>query len=275
MRTRLGSTAPICFAAIGGSACYGFVRRSRYGDVVTGQRQLLELGGKGARFDLRLSRARRSIFGSFDPETVMHWGFCTRSIAIGGICLMATLATGLLIEPADAQTQQVGGFNPFDPRWALATPSMFSGFNTGPNMAAGVNQQAYTAPFGSGTVGLFVESNGRSDAAISSNLFGASSAFPTSRQDWFTSLGDSSWRTSVVGSYKSAPDTALNGLYTTASFGVTSFKTNPNFSGLTNFSGGNDSTAFSASAGVGLQLTPQISVEGSVSWTQAPSGTFR
>ena len=58
-------------------------------------------------------------------------------------------------------------------------------------------------------------------------------------------------------------------------FGVTSFKTNPNFSGLTNFSGGNDGAAFSASAGVGLQLTPQISIEGSVGWTQAPSGTFR
>jgi hypothetical protein len=205
----------------------------------------------------------------------MHWGFCARSVAIGSVCLITTMATGALVKPADAQEQQASGFNAYDPRWALVTPYMFSGFNTGLNMADGINQQAYTAKWGSGTVGLFVASNAGSDGNISSNFFGASPAFPTSRQDWFTSLGDSTWRTSVVGSYKSVPDTALSGLYTTASFGVTSFKTNPNFTGLTNFSGGNDGAAFSASAGVGLQLTPQISIEGSVGWTQAPSGTFR
>jgi hypothetical protein len=208
----------------------------------------------------------------------MHCGFCWRSIGIGGISLMAVSATGALIAPADAQAQQVSGFNAFDPRWALATPFMFAGFNAGSNIAAGINQQAYTAPFGSGTVGLFVESNGQGGGAGATygNFFGAAPAFPTSlRQDWFANLGEPAWRTSIVGSYKSAPDTALlNGLYTTASFGVTSF--NPSgFSGLTNFSAGNDAVAVTASAGLGLQLTPQISVEGSVSWTQVPSPTFR
>jgi hypothetical protein len=206
----------------------------------------------------------------------MHWRFCWRSIAIGGISLVVTSATGWLIAPASAQAVQGSAFNAFDPRWALASPYTFSGFNTGSNFAAGINQQAYTATFGTGTVGLFVESNVRGDAAgaTAGNFFGAPSAFPTSRQDWFASLGDSAWRTSVVGSYKSAPDAGLNGLYTTASFGVTSFKTE-GFSGLTNFSAGNDTVAFTAGAGVGLQLTPQISIEGSVSWTQVPSPTFR
>jgi hypothetical protein len=187
-----------------------------------------------------------------------------------------TLQTGGLIASANAQAPQVSGFNAFDPQWALASAYTFSGFNTGSNFAAGINQQAYATTFGSGTVGLFVESNVRGDGAgaTASNFFGAPSAFPTSRQDWFASLGDSAWRTSVVGSYKSAPDAGLNGLYTTASFGVTSFKTE-GFSGLTNFSAGNDTVAFTAGAGVGLQLTPQISIEGSVSWTQVPSPTFR
>jgi hypothetical protein len=206
----------------------------------------------------------------------MHWRFCWRSIAIGSISLMVTSATGGLIAPASAQAPQVSGFNAYDPRWALASPYTFSGFNTGSNFAA-VDQQAYTATFGTGTVGLFVESV-RSDVAgaTTGNFFGAAPAFPTSRQDWFASLGDSAWRTSVVGSYKSAPDAGLNGLYTTASFGVTSFKTDPSgFSGLTNFSAGNDGVAFTASAGVGLQLTPQISIEGGFSWTQVPSSTFR
>jgi hypothetical protein len=89
-------------------------------------------------------------------------------------------------------------------------------------------------------------------------------------------LGNPASFTSVFGSYKSTPDTALNGLYTTASFGVTTFKANPSgFSGLPSFSGGNDVSGFSASAGVGLQLTPQISIEGSVGFTQGPASTFR
>ena len=67
----------------------------------------------------------------------------------------------------------------------------------------------------------------------------------------------------------------FNGLYTTASFGLTDFRTNlPGLSGLTNFSG-NDLVGVTASAGVGFQLTPNISVEGSVSWSQMPSSTFR
>jgi hypothetical protein len=246
--------------------------------AVTGRPQLAELGGVGARFDLHLSRAGVQFFGSFGSEAGMQWRYCSRSIAIGGICLMITSATGGLIAPANAQAPQVSGFYAFDPRWALASPYTFSGLNTGSNFAAGINQQAYTAPFGTGTVGLFVESNVRGDGAgaTAGNFFGAPPAFPTSRQDWFASLGDSAWRTSIVGSYKSAPDAGLNGLYTTASFGVTSFKTDPSgFSGLTNFSAGNDGVAFTASAGVGLQLTPQISVEGGFSWTQMPSSTFR
>jgi hypothetical protein len=217
--------------------------------------------------------------GSFGPEAVMRWRFRARSIVIGGICLTVTSAPGVLIAPANAQAQQVSGFNAFDPQWALASPYTFSGFNTGPNLAGGANQQAYAAKVGTGTMGLFVESNVRGDGfgATAGNFFGAPPALPTSRQDWFASLGDSAWRTSVVGTYKSAPDAGLlNGLYTTASFGVTNFKTDPSgLAGLTNFSAGNDAVAFTASAGVGLQLTPQISVEGSFSWTQAPSSTFR
>ena len=88
-------------------------------------------------------------------------------------------------------------------------------------------------------------------------------------------MGNPAWRTSVFGSYKSDVNGGLfNGLYTTASFGLTDFKANlPGFSGL-NFSG-NDLAGVTASAGVGFQLTPNISVEGSVSWSQMPSATFR
>jgi hypothetical protein len=203
----------------------------------------------------------------------MQWRFCQRPIAIGGICLMVTLATGALAAPAHAQAQPVTGFNPFDPQWALANPYTPFGFNAGSNMTPGTNQQAYTAKLGSGTVGLFVESGG-----ISGNSFGPQFVSPTSGQpDWFTNVGDPAWRTSVVGSYKSNPNAALlGGLYTTASFGVTSIRTNPSgLPGLTNFYAGNDAVGVTASAGLGLQLTPQISVEGSFGYTQMPASAFR
>jgi hypothetical protein len=204
----------------------------------------------------------------------MQRRFCSRSIAIGGIFLIVTLATGALMERAHAQAQPLIGFNALDPQWAFARPYMSSGWNAG-------NQPAYTATFGSGTVGLFVQSNVRDGAGasgISSNLFGPLLFSPTSqRQDWFANLGSPDWRTSIFGSYKSAPDTALfNGLYTTASFGVAAIRTNPlGFSGLPNFSAGNDVVGLTASAGLGLQLTPQITIEGSFSWSQVPSSTFR
>lgn len=204
----------------------------------------------------------------------MQWRFCSRPIAIGGICLMVTLTASALVAPAHAQAQPVTGFNPFDPQWAaLANPYTPLGFNAGSDMAPGTNQQAYTAKLGSGTLGLFVESGG-----ISGNPFGPQFVSPTSeRQDWFTNLGETAWRTSVVGSYKSNPNAALlGGLYTTASFGVTSIRTNPSgLPGLTNFYAGNDAVGVTASAGLGLQLTPEISVEGSFGYTQWPASTFR
>jgi hypothetical protein len=202
-------------------------------------------------------------------------------MAIGGVCLAATLATSGLVAPADAQMMQqvdaspingsqTSGFDPLDPQWAFADPFMAPGFGVG---SIGMNQQAYITKFGSGTVGLFAESS----AQGSSNFFGAPSIPSASlRQDWFSNLGDSVSRTSIFGSYKSVPGTALfDGLYTTASFGVTSISINPQgFSGLPNFSG-NDVTAVSARAGLGLQLTPQISIEGSVGFTQGALSTFR
>ena len=141
-------------------------------------------------------------------------------------------------------------------------------------MATAISQQTYATPVGSGTMGLFVAANSGGASAISSNMFGT---LPTSqRQDWFANLGSPASFNSVYGSYKSVPDTALNGLYTTASFGVATIKANPlGYSGLPGFSAGNDASAFSARAGVGLQLTPQISIEGSVGFTQGPTSTFR
>jgi hypothetical protein len=203
----------------------------------------------------------------------MQWRSFSRSIAIGGICLMVTLATSALVAPTHAQAQAVTGFNPFDPQWALASSYTPFGFNAGSNMAPGTNQQGYTAKLGSGTVGLFVGSG-----AISGNPFGAQFVSPTSeRQDWFTNAGDPAWRTSVVGSYKSNPNAALlGGLYATASFGVTSITTNPSgLPGLTNFYAGNDAVGVTATAGLGLQLTPEISIEGSFGYTQVPASTFR
>ena len=202
----------------------------------------------------------------------MRWRSFLRSIAIGGICLMVTLAASTLVAPTHAQA--VTGFNPFDPQWAaLANPYTPFGFNAGSNMAPGTDQQAYTAKLGSGTLGLFVESGG-----ISGNPFGPQFVSPTSeRQDWFTNLGETAWRTSVVGSYRSNPNAALlGGLYTTASFGVTSIRTNPSgLPGLTNFYAGNDAVGVTATAGLGLQLTPEISIEGSFGYTQVPASTFR
>jgi hypothetical protein len=209
----------------------------------------------------------------------MHWGFRARSVAVGGIFLMVTSVMGTLIEPAYAQAQTVNGFNPYDPQWAFANPAMPFGFNGGSGGAAGITQPA---PFGSGTMGLFVASNAPDNGAraigSSGNFFDPlpfASTLP--RQDWFASLGDPAWRTSFVGSYKSAPNPdLLGGLYTTASFGVTTFQTNPSgLPGLTNFTAGNGITATTASAGLGLQLTPQINIEGSVSFTQGPVSNFR
>jgi hypothetical protein len=187
---------------------------------------------------------------------------------------MAALAAGALIAPAHAQqmqqvqTQQVpmqqgSGFNALDPQWAFASPFMSAGFGGGPNWASAINQQqVYTSKLKSGTLGLFVESSGGASGP-SGNTFGVA---PRS-QDWFANLNPVS-QTSMFGSYKSNPDTALSGLYTTASFGVTSLKMNPSgFSGLPGFTNG-DAVAVTARAGVGLQLTPQISVEGSVGFSQ-------
>ena len=200
-----------------------------------------------------------------------------RSIAIGGACVMFTLAASGSIKPAHAQAMQqvsgpvsqandsqASGFNALDPQWAFANPFMASRFGLGP-MATSVSQQAYATKFGSGTVGLFAESN----APSSSNYFG------TSQQEWFSGLGDPAWRTSMFGSYKSDPKAGMfDGLYTTASFGVTNFKTNPSLPGM-NFAGNNDLTAVTASVGAGLQLTPNISIEGSIGFTQMQNSNFR
>ncbi len=214
-------------------------------------------------------------FASFEPETVMHWRFRAPSVAIGGVCLMATFATPALVGRAHAQA--MNGFNPYDPQWA--SPLTPLGFNAG---AAGGNQPIYTAPFASGMVGLSVQSNTQDTGAraigSTGNFFDPLPFSPTlPRQDWFSSLGDPAWRTSFVGSYKSNPNFGMfSGLYTTASFGVTSFQTSaPGLPGLANFTAGNNATAVTASAGLGFQLTPQINIEGSVSFSQMPASNFR
>jgi hypothetical protein len=210
----------------------------------------------------------------------MQWRSSSRSMAIGGACIMFALATSVSIEPANAQAMQqvngppatasqsndsqASGFNALDPQWAFANPFMASRFGLGP-MATGVSQQAYATKFDSGTVGLFVESN----APSSSHFFGAS------QQEWFSGLGDPAWRTSMFGSYKSDPRAGMfDGLYTTASFGVTNFKTNPSLPGM-NFAGSNDLTAVTVSVGAGLQLTPNITIEGSIGFTQMQNSNFR
>jgi hypothetical protein len=179
----------------------------------------------------------------------MHRAYRSRSMAIGGICLLAIVTTCGLIAPARAQAQQVNGWTigstaeQFYPQWAR--PYMISGFNAGSGIAAGNN--------------LFV-----AQTSLPQDLFGAN-------------LTNPAWRTSIVANYKSEPNTALfNGLYTTASFGVTSIRANPaGIPGLTNFSAGNDAVALSARAGVGLQLTPNITFEGSVGVTQLSTSPFR
>jgi hypothetical protein len=191
---------------------------------------------------------------------------------------MVTVATGTLVEPAHAQQmQQVDGVRAADEIYPLwARPYLSPGFNAGSYTA---NQLTYTTKLGAGTVGLFLQSDGRDGGAgvsgTSGNLLGPLFGGPTSlRQDWVgASLANPAWRTSVFGSYKSE---ANAGLYTTASFGLASIRTNPSgFSGLTNFSTGNDAVGLTASAGVGVQLTPQISIEGGFTWTQAPASSFR
>ena len=221
----------------------------------------------------------------------MHWRPCAQIMAIGGICVAAILATDTR---AHSQAMQVVGgssagsstsgsnavgFNPYDPQWALAGPF---GFNPASGMAAGIDRQAYTTKLGSGTVGLFAASNtqdyGARAMGSTGNFFDPLPFSPiVPRGDWFGVLGNSAWRSSFVGTYKSSPNEALfNGLYTTASFGVTSFKTSaPGLPGPTNFTSGNDATALTATAGVGVQITPQISIEGSVSFTQMQGSNFR
>jgi hypothetical protein len=207
----------------------------------------------------------------------MPWGFGSRSIGIGGICLMAALVAGALVEPAAVQAQQSDGFgmwgtaNGFYPLWAK--PYVFSGFD-GSSLGTGSNQ--YTTKLGSGTVGMFVQSYGQgSGGSATAGYFGPLLGSPTSlREDWFAA-GNPAWGTSIVGSYRSEPNAALSGLYTTASFGLTSIRTNPlGLPGVTNFSSGNEAIRMTASAGVGLKLTPNITVEGSVSFTQMQPSSF-
>jgi hypothetical protein len=120
-------------------------------------------------------------------------------------------------------------------------------------------------------MGLLVESNVRDGAGgPSGNLLGP--PLFSQRQDWFAAMGNPEWKT-ISGNYKSNP-ALLNGIYTTASFGVTDFRTS-GFSGLPNFSGGNDMVGVTARAGLGFQLTPQITIEGSVGWTQLQGSAFR
>ena len=137
------------------------------------------------------------------------------------------------------------------------------GFNAASGMTPGIYRQAFTTKFGSGTIGLFAATNtqdygarGRSEAAGISSTHCRSPILPDPAPG--SRVGDLSWRSSFAGSYKSNPnDALLNGLYTTASFGVTSFKTSPaGLPGLTNFTTGNDATALTATAGVGPDYAP-------------------
>ena len=193
--------------------------------------------------------------------------FGMRSMAIGGLVL-AAVATSARIAPVEAQAmQQVGGFDAYDPQWAQASSSMASGF-AGFNDMSGIYQPAYQAKLSSGgTVGLYVSSsdNWTGGFGPSSNLFGALAPSPL-QPNWFTGIGSGFSGSSMVGSYKSDP-AMFNGLYATASFGVTNISANPSgFSGLPGFT--TDATAVTARAGVGLQITPNISIEGSVGFTQ-------
>jgi hypothetical protein len=200
---------------------------------------------------------------------VMVSGSGVRSIAIGGLLLTVALATGARIAPGHAQAmQQVEGFNAYDPQWAQAGSSMYSGF-AGLNDASGIYQPAYQAKLSSGgTVGVYVSSSDHITGGfgLSNNLFGSLASPLPMQSNWFTGLGSGFSGSSVVGSYKSDP-AMYNGLYTTASFGMTNISANPSgFSGLPGFT--TDATAVTARAGLGLQITPQISIEGSVGFTQ-------
>jgi hypothetical protein len=201
----------------------------------------------------------------------MHWRVCARSMAVGVICLMATLVAGASVAPAQAQAMSV--FNPYDPQWAaVSSPYSFLGFDAGSNLTPGTSQQVFSTKVSSGTVGLFVESG-----AVSGNLFGSQFMSPTFGPYGFSGLADSTWKSSIVGSYKSNLGIAsVDGLYTTARLGITSFSTTPvGPPGLTSLFGNTNATGVTASAGVGLQLTPQITIEGSVGFTQGPVSPFR
>jgi hypothetical protein len=179
--------------------------------------------------------------------------------------------------PASAPpaNSNASGFNPYDPQWAMAAPFAF-------NMAPGVDRQVSTMKVGTGTLSLFSASNNQDFGAraigSSGNMFDplpfSAMAQPS---PWFSSLGNSAWRSSFVGSYKSNPkDSLIDGLYTTANFGVTNFQTGPaGLPGLTNFTQGNNAVAMTATAGVGYQITPQISIEGSVGFTQIQGAPLR
>ena len=82
----------------------------------------------------------------------MHLIACSRTIALGGIGLMAMLATGapvyaqamqgsnLPASSAPSANSSVSGFNPYDPQWALAAPFAF---NTAPGgRPAGLHDEA-------------------------------------------------------------------------------------------------------------------------------------
>ena len=72
----------------------------------------------------------------------MRWRFCPRSIAVGGICLMAALATGAMSASSRAGAAS-HGFSPFDPQWAIANP-----FTRLDSPAPATSQQAYAAKWG-------------------------------------------------------------------------------------------------------------------------------
>jgi hypothetical protein len=234
----------------------------------------------------RGSRARSLTIGTLAIGSLEF-----KRLAIGGICLLAMTASvhAQAMRAVDAPNSDAGSsnggasntaaFNPYDPQWALGMPFGFSASS----MTPGIDRQALTMKLGSGTLGLYSASNnpdyGAHAIGSSGNFFDPlpfSTISP--RGAWFSSLDNSAWRSSVVGSYKSNPnDALLSGLYTTASFGVTSFKTGPaGLPGLTNFTNpGNDATAVTATAGVGYQITPQITIEGSVGFTQMQGSNFR
>ena len=203
----------------------------------------------------------------------MPWKICARSIANGGTGLLALA----LLAPVHAQQQlNVGSaVDPSYPQWAA--PYLFSGFNAGSGIAAASNQQLYTAKLGSGIVGLSVNSYSRDDGAggIAGNYLAPSPmSSMAQRQDWFgSSFANPAWRTSVAGTYKTDQNSPF---YTTASFGVAGYK--PNFSGLSGLSGfsaGNEATGLTASAGGGVQVTPNITIEGGFTFTQGPPTAFR